>query len=142
MARVLPTNSVFVLHHATSAKEEVMADYRERAADPPAINAESSLAMSGPDWETEDAYWQSAYPARPYARADRSYEYYRVAYRYGAEHAAAWRDREFTNAEHDLRTEWAATQTGEGSWEEMKVAVRDAWDHIRGRTRDDRTHIR
>ena len=51
----------------------------ERETGIPAINAATSLVTLGPDWETEDAYWQSAYPARPYARADRGYEYYRSA---------------------------------------------------------------
>ena len=119
-----------------------MADYRERAPDVPAISAESSLALLGPDWETEDAYWQSAYPARPYARADRGFEYYRAAYRYGAERATIWHDREWKNAERDLREGWHSAADASGSWEEMRDAVRDAWDHVRGRSRDDRTHIR
>jgi len=119
-----------------------MADHRERAADVPAINLESSVALLGPNWETEDAYWQSAYPARPYARADRSYEYYRAAYRYGAERATTWRRREWRDAERDLREGWPEAADASGSWDEMRAAVRDAWDHVRGRSRDDRTHIR
>ena len=42
-----------------------MADYRDSAAERPAVNAAASLATLGPDWDTEDAYWQSAYPERP-----------------------------------------------------------------------------
>jgi len=119
-----------------------MADYRERASDVPAINVESSLALLGPDWETEDAYWQSAYPARPYARADRSYEYYRTAYRYGAERSTIWQDREWSDAEDALRDGWVSADDSTSSWDEMRDAIRDAWDHVRGRSRDDRTHIR
>ena len=62
-----------------------MAHSQDRTPEDPAVNVE--LATFGPDSDTEDAYWQSAYPERPYARADRSYEYYRAAYRYGAERA-------------------------------------------------------
>jgi len=120
-----------------------MADRRDGTADAPAINSEASPATLGPDWDTEDAYWQSAYPERPYARADRSYEYYRSAYRFGTERATLWANREWADAEHALRDAWAATtDAADSAWEEMNDAIRDAWDHVRGRSGDDRTHIR
>jgi len=119
-----------------------MADFRDTAAEVSAVSVESSLATFGPDWDTEDAYWQSAYPERPYARADRSYEYYRVAYRFGAESAMRWREREWADTEHRLRADWLAGDNGASAWEEMRDAIHDAWDHVRGRSRDDRTHIR
>lgn len=119
-----------------------MPDFRERAADVPAINLAGSLVTLGPDWEAEDAYWQSAYPERPYARADRSYAYYRSAYLFGAERAMEWRGREWTDAERDLEARWSGYAEASGSWEEMRDAVRDAWDHVRGSSQDDRTHIR
>ena len=108
-----------------------------------ATGSTASQASLGPDWDTEDAYWQSAYPERPYARADRSYEYYRAAYRYGTERATQWRGREWAAVEKALRDGWPARPDGESSsWEEMRDAVRDAWDRVRGRSADDRTHIR
>ena len=124
--------------------EEVpMAKDRERSADVPTITTEASLATLGPDWDTEDAYWQSAYPERPYARADRGFDYYRAAYRFGAERATLWRHREWTDAERSLHEAWMATADAvNAAWDEMKEAIRDAWDHVRGRLPDDRTHIR
>ena len=123
-----------------------MADHHETHADgfsPPPIQLAASLATLGPDWETEDAYWQSAYPERPYARADRGYEYYRAAYRYGTERATQWRDWEWALAERALRDGWPREPERAGTtWEEMRAAVRDAWDRVRGRSADDRTHIR
>lgn len=120
-----------------------MADYRQTHGSIPATNLATSMATYGPDWETEDAYWQSAYPERPYARADRSYEYYRAAYRFGTERATQWRDREWGAVERALRDGWLTTrEAATRSWEEMRDAVRDAWDHVRGRSTDDRTHIR
>jgi hypothetical protein len=119
-----------------------MTDFRESGADVPAVSVDSSLATFGPDWDTEDAYWQSAYPERPYARADRSYEYYRAAYRFGAESAMRWRGREWPDTEHRLRADWLAGEHVASTWEEMGDAIRDAWDRVRGRSRDDRTHIR
>ena len=120
-----------------------MAESREGAADVRAMNLEPSLVTLGPDWDTEDAYWQSAYPGRPYARADRGYEYYRSAYRFGAERAMAWRDREWPGVERDLERAWERLADASScAWAEMKEAIRDAWDRVRGRSSDDRTHIR
>lgn len=119
-----------------------MADVRHHAADVSAVVVESAFVTLGPDWDSEDAYWQSAYPARPYARADRSYEYYRAAYHFGASSAMRWGGREWADTEQRLRADWLAGEHGASAWEEMRNAVRDAWDHVRGRTHDDRTHIR
>jgi hypothetical protein len=118
-------------------------DRHERPADVPAINVETSLARLGPDWDTEDAYWQSAYTERPYARADRGFDYYRAAYRFGTQCATLWRQREWAEAERSLHDAWAATAgTVHAAWDEVRDAVRDAWDHVRGRSQDERTHIR
>ena len=119
-----------------------MADYVDGTAHAPAVSSEASPAMLGPDWDSEDAYWQSAYPARPYARADRSYEYYRAAYRFGAEIAVRRTGEEWQDAEPAVRRSWLASDGATHSWEEMRTAIRDAWDHVRGRSRDERTHIR
>ena len=120
-----------------------MANDRERAGDVQAIHTEASPATLGPDWDTEDAYWQSAYPARPYARADRGFEFYRAAYHFGAVRATLWRNREWSDAERPMHDAWAATaDTVNTAWEEVSAAIRDAWDHVRGRSHDDRTHIR
>ena len=120
-----------------------MPDVQPSSTEVPVVSAESSQALRGPDWETEDAYWQSAYPERTYARSDRTYEYYRSAYRYGAESAMRWRGREWDEVESVLRSGWATAENGSAeSWDEMRDAIRDAWDHVRGRSSDDRTHIR
>jgi len=125
-----------------------MADFTKNsaadiAADNPGVNMGTTGTMHELDWDSEDAYWQSAYPERPYASADRSYAYYRDAYRFGAEAAKRHSGREWNDVEHDLRGEWpAGRESATSTWEEMKAAVRDAWDHVRGRSTDDRTHIR
>lgn len=114
-----------------------------RPYSPDVVAAESSVAQRGPSWEAEDAYWQSAYPERQYARADRSYEYYRTAYRFGAESAVRWRGLEWSDVEAVVRSAWLAAEDGtRRAWDEMREAIRDAWDHVRGRSADDRTHIR
>jgi len=65
-----------------------------------------------------------------------------AAYRHGAEGAIRWRDREWSDTEHRLRADWLAGEHGTLPWEEVRDAIRDAWDRIRGRSDDDRTHIR
>ena len=115
----------------------------DSAGDISAVTLGAATATLGPQWASEDAYWQSAYPERPYARADRGYEYYRSAYRFGV-NAAVWHpEREWDEVESDLQDAWSAhSGAPECSWEEMRAAVRDAWDHVRGQSADDRTHIR
>lgn len=115
----------------------------DMAADHPGINMGTTGSMHEIDWDTEDAYWQSAYPARPYARADRSFAHYRPAYRYGAAAAVHYHDREWADVEEELRRDWENyPDSSKSPWDEAKAAVRDAWDHVRGRSKDDRTHIR
>lgn len=116
---------------------------RANAADLSAVSLEATTVASGPDWESEDAYWQSAYPERSYARADRGYEYYRSAYRFGFDAAMRWQGRPWQDAEAELRRLWSTSDdASQTPWVEMRNAVRDAWDHVRGESRDDRTHIR
>jgi hypothetical protein len=49
---------------------------------------------------------------------------------------------EWSEAEPAVRRSWLASDDATHSWEEMRTAIRDAWDHVRGRSRDERTHIR
>jgi hypothetical protein len=104
------------------------------AANNPGVNMGTTGSLHDIDWETEDAHWRDEYASRPYAQADRSWEYYRPAYHYGAESAHRWRDRDWNAAESDLRTGWdKARGASESTWDEVKHAVRDAWDRVRGR---------
>ena len=75
----------------------------------------------------EDAYWRENYSTRPYASADRGYEYYQPAYRYGWESRAQHGDRQWDEVESDLQREWNATRPTKMEWNEARSAVRDAW---------------
>ena len=88
------------------------------------------------DWSAEDEHWRSSYASRPYARADRGYEHYQGAYRYGFESASRHRDRDWSAVEGDLRSGWDRYEhrgSGNSAWDDVKDAVRDAWDRVRGR---------
>jgi len=85
-------------------------------------------------WDDEDAYWRGNWRTRPYAASGGSdYDYYRPAYRYGVESAGRYADRDWNEVESDLRSNWNTYEhRGESTWEQMKDAVRDAWDRVTG----------
>jgi hypothetical protein len=86
-------------------------------------------------WETEDNYWEENFSSRPYALGPDYYDRFRPAYRYGFDSARHDLGRSWDEAEPDLRTGWERYQTESGSpsaWEEIKDAVRDAWDRVTG----------
>ena len=86
-------------------------------------------------WETEDNYWQENFSSRPYALGPDYYDKFRPAYRYGFESARDHLGRSWDEAEPDLREGWRRVQNQSGdpsAWEEIKGAVRDAWDRVTG----------
>jgi hypothetical protein len=122
-----------------------MADFtRSSAADiaagNPGINMGTTGSLHDVDWGTEglsaadDAHWRERYHTRPYASADRGYEHYRPAYRYGTVAATRLGDREWDDAEPELERGWdSARGHSKSQWHEVKDAARDAWDRARGR---------
>ena len=86
-------------------------------------------------WETEDNYWEENFSSRPYALGPDYYDKFRPAYRYGFESARDSLGRSWDEAEPDLQGGWERYQTESGSpsaWEEIKDAVRDAWNRVTG----------
>ena len=85
-------------------------------------------------WDDDDTYWRSNYRSRPYASsADRDYDFYQPGYRYGYEAANRYRDRGWNDVESELSRDWNSYQyRGNSTWEQMKDAVRDAWDRVTG----------
>lgn len=86
-------------------------------------------------WETEDNYWQENFSSRPYALGPDYYDRFRPAYRYGFESARDGLGRSWEDAEPDLRSGWEQYQEESGTpstWDEIKAAVRDAWDRVTG----------
>jgi hypothetical protein len=61
------------------------------------------------------------------------YEHWAPAYRYGYDLASdpRARDRDWAAVEPEARRQWEARH--QGTWDEVKDAVRYAWDKIRGR---------
>jgi hypothetical protein len=89
-------------------------------------------------WETEDNYWTENFTGRPYALGADYYDRFRPAYRYGFESARSHMGRRWEDAESDLRAGWERYEhRGEhgSTWDEIKEAVRDAWDRVVGASR-------
>jgi hypothetical protein len=79
----------------------------------------------------EEDYWRTHYQDRPYARADRGYDEYLPAYRYGWESRGHYEGRTFDEVEKDLEAGWdRAKDKSKLAWLEAKEAARDAWDRV------------
>jgi len=86
------------------------------------------------DWNTEEQWWRDNWSKRPYAKADRGYEFYRPAYRYGFESANRYQGRRWHEVEADVRSGWDKFEhRSKSTWEDIKDAVRDVWDHVTGK---------
>ena len=86
------------------------------------------------DWGSEETYWRDNWSSRPYAAADRGFDYYRPGYRYGVESAHRYRGRNWNDVEPELASGWDRYEhRGQSTWEHMKDAVRDAWDRMTNR---------
>ena len=115
-----------------------MADFTKRtAADKtaanPATDAGTNGSMQPTDWDAHDEYWRDNYGARPYTKADRAYEYYQPAYKYGHESAFFYGGRAWDQeVESDLARGWEqARGTSTCTWDEVREAVRDAYERAR-----------
>ena len=83
------------------------------------------------EWQAEETYWRDNWAARSYANADRGFDYYRPAYRYGFESATRHANRAWNDVETELRSGWERDEhRGESAWEHVKDAVRDAWHRV------------
>lgn len=106
-------------------------------ADDRSTSLGSSTPTGTSDWSNEDDFWRSSYSSRPYAKADRDYEFYQGAYRYGTDSARRHQGRQWNDVEHDLRSGWDRYEHRgahkDSTWENVKDAVRDAWDHVTGK---------
>lgn len=79
----------------------------------------------------EEDYWRANYQSRPYVKADRGYDEYLPAYRYGWESRGRYEGRTFDEVEKDLEAGWdRAKDKSKLAWLEAKEAARDAWDRV------------
>ena len=85
------------------------------------------------DWTTEEAYWRENYRGRPYVQPGQDYDFYRPAYRFGYEATDRYQGKNWNDVEANLRRDWDRYEDrGQSTWEQIKSAVRDAWDRMTG----------
>jgi hypothetical protein len=108
-----------------------MADLNDRETQRtgPARGTVSGAAEVG-DWSAEEKYWRDNFASRPYARADRNFDFFSPAYRYGFERARQYRGKQWNDVESELRAGWDRGPENKTKWEEVKDAVRDAWNRV------------
>lgn len=93
-----------------------------------------TTSMSGAgDFDTFDPEFRRHYDAS-YAGSGHDYSHFRPAYRYGYDlsHNQRYANRDWRDFEMDVRRDWERSHP-ESAWEEVKEAVREGWNAIRGR---------
>ena len=83
------------------------------------------------DWPTAEGFWRTQFYELPYATADREFEYYRPAFRYGTEAASSRKGRSWKEMEPDLERGWETYEhraSCPAPWGEISPAVLDAWN--------------
>ena len=81
----------------------------------------------------EDEFWRNNYSKRPYAAADRGYEYYQPAYKYGWESRAKHGGKEWDAVASDLQKGWdKARGSSKMEWNEARTPVSEAWHRPSG----------
>ncbi|HEV3198033.1 MAG TPA: hypothetical protein VGZ73_09000 [Bryobacteraceae bacterium] len=78
----------------------------------------------------EDTYWRENYRNRPYVEEDIEYDEYQPAYQYGWESRTVYSGRTFDEAEPELENGWKTGSRSKLTWDQVKHAVRDAWDRV------------
>ncbi|MBK8510466.1 MAG: hypothetical protein IPL51_18005 [Candidatus Competibacteraceae bacterium] len=90
-----------------------------------------------PTVEDEDLYWRGAYATRPGYQTGYSYDDdYAPAYRLGYAGRGRYQGS-YEEHERELAAEWENIKgKSRLTWEQAKVAARDAWDHFEGTVDD------
>jgi len=98
---------------------------------------EAERGQSANGFESYDAEFRKNFTGTYGSRENNgNYEKYVPAYRYGYELTSDKRysGKEWSAFESDVKRDWETRNPGQGAWDEVKDAVRHAWDAVRGRT--------
>ena len=82
------------------------------------------------DFDADDAYYRSHYE-EAFSEADKDYQHFERAYRFGATlpDYPAYRDRDWAGTRADAQSDWE--RTNDARWEEVREAVRYGWERAR-----------
>jgi hypothetical protein len=82
----------------------------------------------------DQEYWRQNYPSRSYFNKNSNFEDFQFAYKVGHEGCDRYVGKSFDEAEPQLKQDYENVSASESSnhnnlpWEQVKDAVRDAWD--------------
>ena len=83
-------------------------------------------------WTDEDRYWRDNFGTRPYGQG-LTYDTLSGGYRYGYEASSRYAGRSWSDVESDLERGWDTYEhRGQSTWQQVKDAVRDAWERVTG----------
>jgi hypothetical protein len=123
--------------HGSNDVEEIsrgLDETQRRDADMPSGRAFANQQgrMDDADWMDFEKIYRQDYQTR-YATRGNDFNYYLAAYRYGYDLRSdpQYDGYQWTDLEPQARMDWAR-RGGQGAWEEVKDAVRYAWESIRG----------
>ena len=76
-------------------------------------------------------HFRSSYESAPYYSANRTWNDYEPAYKYGYDRYSEYRGQKFDDIESNLERDWNATRgKSQLAWDEARGAVRDGWHYI------------
>lgn len=79
-------------------------------------------------------YWHSSFHTRPYANGA-SFDDFGPAYKYGVTSYVKYPDASFDDVESNLARDWnVAGGHSKLDWADARIATRDAWERLVGRT--------
>lgn len=86
------------------------------------------------DPTSEATYWRENFKNRPYAANAASFDDYGPAYNYGVTSYGKHTGRNFDDIETELSRDWDAVRgKSKLTWNNARVATRDAWDRVNDR---------
>lgn len=132
-ARVV--EEVVVRKDAQERTETVRDTVRRTDVEVEKLGAERGQSTNG--FEVYDADFRKNFTGTYGTRGKNyTYEKYAPAYRYGYDLVSDKRysGKDWNAFESDARRDWETRYSGQGVWEDVKDAVRYAWDTVRGRT--------
>jgi uncharacterized protein (TIGR02271 family) len=132
-ARVV--EEVVVRKDAQERTETVRDTVRRTDVEVEKLGAERGQSASG--FSDYDADFRKNFTSTYGSRGKNyTYEKYAPAYRYGHDLASDKRysGKDWSTFESDARRDWETRNPGQSTWEDVKDAVRYAWDTVRGRT--------
>jgi hypothetical protein len=74
-----------------------------------------------------DSWWRDNYSELEGLQADRGYQHYEPALRYGWQSAAQHRGKQWTDVEPTLSSGWQGSSRDK-AWDDVKHAVRHSWE--------------